>query len=156
MTRGILLGSEILKAVSWGQQTCDFEHDPLYVYVDDWCGLGGLVSYSRFFSTSALCLWLQEGQDPDVIAETLEVMSAAEPVVLDALRWSDLPDPLPRNTLKLHVPPRASNKITQTIRHTAAKAVAQLGLQVGGTADVKLCLWQLLAKLISQHTCHTC
>eukprot|EP00775_Hariotina_reticulata_P002565 gene2565-2867_t len=79
---------------------------------------------------------MQEGQDPDVIAETLEVMSAAEPVVLDALRWSDLPDPLPRNTLKLHVPPRTSNKITQTIRHTAAKAVAQLGLQAAGVVRV--------------------
>lgn len=93
---------------------------------------------------------VQEGQDPDVIAETLGVMAAAEPVVVDALRWSDLPDPLPRNILKLHVPPRASNKITQTIRHTAAKAVAQLGLQVGGTARLELHLRQPLAAL---HCC---
>jgi hypothetical protein len=70
------------------------------------------------------------------ISQALEALAAAEPTTLDALATPDLPDPLPHHTLKLHMPPRASNKIVQTIRHTAAKAVAQLGLEGAGVVRV--------------------
>ncbi|WIA08499.1 hypothetical protein OEZ85_007934 [Tetradesmus obliquus] len=79
---------------------------------------------------------MQAGMEEAQISQALEALAAAEPTTLDALTTPDLPDPLPHHTLKLHMPPRASNKIVQTIRHTAAKAVAQLGLEGAGLVRV--------------------
>jgi hypothetical protein len=76
------------------------------------------------------------------ISQALEALAASDPTTLDHLVTPDLPDPLPHHTLKLHVPPRASNKIVQMIRHTAAKAVAQLGLEAAGL--VRVCGWMAL------------
>lgn len=80
---------------------------------------------------------LQEGVDDEGIGGVLEVLSATEPDGVDTLRLPSLPDPMPGYTLKLHMPPRASIKITQTIRHAAAKAVAQLGLEQAGLVRVR-------------------
>ncbi len=80
-----------------------------------------------------LCLHLQDGTPPEEISEQLQYLGTRDALAPVAYSLPSLPRPLPRHTLKLHSPPRASNKLVQTIRHAAAKAVEQLGLsgQVG-------------------------
>lgn len=51
--------------------------------------------------------------------------------------------PLPRRIVKLHSPPRMSAKMTQTIRHAAAKAVRDLGL--AGAAAARVSGWVALS-----------
>lgn len=74
--------------------------------------------------------------EEEEISQALDALAAPEPPVLDLLKTPVLPEPMPFNTLKVHMPPRASNKVTQTIRHAAAKAVAQLGLEPAGLVRV--------------------
>lgn len=78
----------------------------------------------------------QAGEEPEAIASTLEQLSSQEPPVLDVLQPHRLPDPLPRHRLRLHMPPRVSAKLAATMRHAAAKAVAQLGLSGAGLVRV--------------------
>lgn len=91
------------------------------------------------FHQATLCPLIvpfQEGLETEQITELVENLSATEPEHVETRHVPSLPDPMPGHTLKLHVPPRASNKITQTIRHAAAKAVAQLGLEKAGLVRV--------------------
>ncbi|KAI8468251.1 MAG: hypothetical protein J3K34DRAFT_523053 [Monoraphidium minutum] len=83
---------------------------------------------------------LQVGLPPEEIAHRLKLLAAAEPDPAFASP-PPLPRPLAGLTVKLHSPPRLSRKargagrgIIHTIRHAAAKAVSELGLNVPGAA----------------------
>ncbi|KAF8072596.1 hypothetical protein HT031_000256 [Scenedesmus sp. PABB004] len=87
----------------------------------------------------ALAEWrmLQAGvEEADITAALDELAASAPPPLADAVGLPGLPDPLPRYALRMHVPPRCSAKVVATIRHAAAKAVGQLGLEAAGLVRV--------------------
>jgi hypothetical protein len=78
----------------------------------------------------------QSGMDEQDISAALAQLSATVLPCAESFAAPARPEPLPRHALRLHAPPRASAKLTHTIRHVAAKAVAQLGLASAGLVRV--------------------
>ncbi|GBF99894.1 hypothetical protein Rsub_12690 [Raphidocelis subcapitata] len=78
---------------------------------------------------------LQAGLPPEEIDRRLAVLAAQEPNP-NFTTVPPLPRPLPGLTIKLHSPPRLSLKVIHTLRHAAAKAVQELGLNRPGAAVV--------------------